>query len=342
MHIKKEETKMKYTNKILLLSSMMLLASCGNNQAPATTSARAANTVDYVLVAEPSMTPALSKNAKASQYASISEEYAKKSGNKPIMQASVFVNDNADADKVNAFLGTLEKDIAAFIENPAVIDSSIAGMSETEASAKLGVPSLAVLKAVSKNGNRMGLGYKNAFENKAAIDNFLTLFGLTAAESAYYKGQSTAPESYELDLKIACPSGAPAVALYKHLKEPEAKLEINASATNVVAYLAPNSSKDIVIAPTNAGITAINKKNAPFKLAATITFGNFYLAATGNDANGKLDPDDYVVAFQQNNVPDKIFRYVYSDVAFTNLHYVDQASDAAACLISGINIADSK
>ena len=146
--------------------------------------------------------------------------------------------------------------------------------------------------------------------------------------------------AYELDLKIASPTGAPAATLYKFLNEPEEKLEINAVASNVIAYLSPNSAKDIVIAPTNAGVTAINKKNAPFKLAATLTFGNFYLAATGNDDDDTLDADDYVVAFQQGNVPDKIFQYVYGDMEFSNLHYVDEASNAAACLISGKNVAD--
>ena len=147
---------------------------------------------------------------------------------------------------------------------------------------------------------------------------------------------------YVLDVKIASPTGAPAAALYKFigqsLDDNNPMVDINAVASNVIAHLIPNSSKDIVIAPTNAGVNAIMKKNAPFKIAATITFGNFYLAATGNDENKTLDPDDYVVAFQQNNVPDKIFRYVYENL--TNVHYVPEASDAAKVLISGKNETD--
>ena len=143
---------------------------------------------------------------------------------------------------------------------------------------------------------------------------------------------------YTLDLKVASPAGAPSVAFYRHLKASEQMLEINADATAVVAYLSANSGKDIVVAPTNAGLNAITKKAAPYKIAATLTFGNFYLAVTGNDENKILDADDYVVAFQQNNVPDKIFKYVYSDL--TNVHYVNAASDASACLIAGKNTAD--
>ena len=152
------------------------------------------------------------------------------------------------------------------------------------------------------------------------------------------KSAEESQQAYALNLKVASPAGAPSVALYRHIKESEDKLEINADPTAVVAYLSANSGKDIVIAPTNAGLSAIAKKGAPFKIAATLTFGNFYLASTGNDENKTLDPDDYVVAFQKNNVPDKIFSYVYSDL--TNVHYVNAATDAAAALISKKNVSD--
>ena len=141
----------------------------------------------------------------------------------------------------------------------------------------------------------------------------------------------------EISLNIACPSGAPAVALYNMYKN--ANVEINADANNVIGYLSTDSNKDIVIAPTNA-LVAVVKKNAPFKIAATVTFGNFYIASTGNDDNGTMDKSDYVVLFQQNGLPDKIFKYVYG-TDFDNLHYVTAASDANKCLISGINASDN-
>ena len=141
----------------------------------------------------------------------------------------------------------------------------------------------------------------------------------------------------DINLKIAAPSGAPAVALLSMFKNDN--VEINASAENVIGYLSANSDKDIVIAPTNA-LVAISKKNAPFKIASTITFGNFYIASTGNDEDEKMDKDDYVVLFQQNGLPDKLFQYVYGN-DFTNLHYVDAASNANACLISGKNVSDN-
>ncbi len=114
-----------------------------------------------------------------------------------------------------------------------------------------------------------------------------------------------------ITVKIASPSKAPAVALFAHLDEDN--VEINSVANNVVAYLTSNSDKDMVIAPTNAGISAIVNKNAQFKIAATVTVGNFYLIQTGKDEDKTLNKGDKVLAFQEQNVAGKVFSYVYGD-----------------------------
>lgn len=134
-------------------------------------------------------------------------------------------------------------------------------------------------------------------------------------------------------LNIAAPKGAPAVALYKHVLEEN--VEVIADASVVLGYLSANSNKDVVIAPTNAGVKAIVEQQAPFKLAATVTFGNFFVCATGNDEDGIMNGDDYVVVFQQNNVPDKVFQYTYSDLELSNIHYVKDATVAGPCLLTG-------
>ena len=140
------------------------------------------------------------------------------------------------------------------------------------------------------------------------------------------------------DLKIVSPSGAPALALYDIYAQDN--VEINKDANNVAAYLSENSDKDIVIAPTNLVAAKVMKAGAPFKLAAVITFGNFYIASTGNDDNDTFDKDDYVVLFQEKGLPDKLFQYVYG-TDYSNVHYVNAASDAAATLISGKNAGDN-
>ena len=95
-------------------------------------------------------------------------------------------------------------------------------------------------------------------------------------------------------------------------------------------------SKDFVVLPTNAGVKAITENNLPYKLAATITFGNFYVASMGNDddENG-MDAGDTILLFQKNNVPDRIFHYIYGTELNAGIHYVNAVSDAAQAAMTG-------
>lgn len=143
--------------------------------------------------------------------------------------------------------------------------------------------------------------------------------------------------SYALDLKVASPAGAPASALYKYVKD--SHVEVTGAAA---AYISANSDVDVVFAPTNAGIAAI-KQGAPYQLAATVTFGNFFLVSTGKDSDGVLSADDYIVGFQQNAVPGKVISHAYPDLP-VDYWTVGEGSEAmqkaAACAISGINTGD--
>ena len=133
--------------------------------------------------------------------------------------------------------------------------------------------------------------------------------------------------SHSLELKVVTPAGSPATAFYKHLGDTE-HLEVNGDANNVIAYLTTTDTaqrKDVVVAPTNAGVAAINK-NAPFKIAATITFGNFFLLSTGKESDGTLSEGDKVIAFQQNGVAGKLFNYVYGDKGLDVTYLTDAAS----------------
>lgn len=133
-------------------------------------------------------------------------------------------------------------------------------------------------------------------------------------------------------LSIVTPTGAPALGFYDFATSPN--FETNDTPTNIVAMMVAGQ-KDVVVLPTNAGIQAINGKSAPYKLAATITFGNFYVVSMGNDTNNTMDADDTILLFQKNNVPDKIFHYVYVDTLNAGIHYVEAVSDASRAIISG-------
>lgn len=142
-------------------------------------------------------------------------------------------------------------------------------------------------------------------------------------------------KNYELNLTVAAPAGAPSACLYKYLAGDKVEVLAAKDASNLVSYM-QNKQKDVVILPTNAGVMAITKQNVEYKIAATITFGNLFIGATGHDADGVLDADDYVVLIQKGNVPDKLFQYCYGDLGLTNTHYIEApTTNVSAVLATG-------
>ena len=155
----------------------------------------------------------------------------------------------------------------------------------------------------------------------------MTLVGCNAKNSS-----SEVKEFDRTSLSIITPTGAPALAFYNYAGL--SNFETNSVPTNIVGIMAAGQ-KDVAVLPTNAGIQAIKGKNAPYQIAATITFGNFYIASMGNDADNEMNAGDKILLFQKGNVPDKIFHYVYGDAFDSSIYYVNAVSDAAAALISG-------
>ena len=154
----------------------------------------------------------------------------------------------------------------------------------------------------------------------------------SSIESSSIPSSSEAPTYDYSSLSIVSPTGAPALAFYQYADK--ANFETNAVPTNIVPMMVAGQ-KDVVVLPTNAGVQAIVNRQAPYKLAATITFGNFYLISMGNDTNETLDTNDKILLFQKGNVPDKIFHYVYGNDLDSAIYYVEAASDAATAAISG-------
>ena len=69
------------------------------------------------------------------------------------------------------------------------------------------------------------------------------------------------------------------------------------------------AQKDVIVLPTNVGVKTIETAQAPYKLAATITFGNFYIASLGNDDNGIMDAT--ITSFYSKIMSDKLFHYIW-------------------------------
>lgn len=158
---------------------------------------------------------------------------------------------------------------------------------------------------------------------KKTISLILTTLALTACGKTNYTIG---------DLSIASPTGAPALAFYNYAEVKD--FETNSVPNNIVAMMSAGQ-KDVIVLPTNAGVQAITNAKADYKIAATITFGNFYIASLNNDDNQEMDASDTILLFQKNNVPDKIFHYIYGDSLNEGIHYVSAVNDAASALIGG-------
>ena len=155
----------------------------------------------------------------------------------------------------------------------------------------------------------------------------------TKTSESSKEGGASATVYYSPDMfSIVSPTGAPALAFYNHAGYKN--FETNSVPTNIVAMM-NKGEKDVVVLPTNAGVQAIVNANAPYKIAATITFGNFFVVSMNNDDNQLMDANDTILLFQKNNVPDKIFHYVYGNTLDSALHYVSAVNDAASAIIGG-------
>ena len=315
--------------QLLIISSLALLTLTACNSKKSEEAPSDNGKYDYVFLAQPAVTAVMQNREGMSIYSNVQNDYKAKSNNLEITQASVFVKADLDQTKVNQFLAMLNSDVTTLLVNPTQeLNTATSGMEEERVTGKLGGKP-AMLGKLIANENQIGIGYKEALTNKNAIDAFISTLGLPASNDSIYYAPAEATPASSLELEVAVPSGAPAIAFYKHLND--AKLDINAAET-VVAYLSSNSSKDVVVAPTNAGIAAINK-GVNFKLAATITFGNFFLMATGNDDDGVLNEGDKVLAFQENGVPGKIFTYVYGDKKL-DVKFVKDAQEAKNTILT--------
>ena len=159
---------------------------------------------------------------------------------------------------------------------------------------------------------------------------------LTIIATAGLLAGCTAKGPSNLEVSVICPTGAPSLAFYNYATD--SKFETNSNAQDGILPLIVKGEKDVVVLPTNAGIQAITKKNAPYKIAATITFGNVYIASTGHDADNTLNDGDYIILFSQGQVPDLLFHYIYGTSLDSNAHYVSNVTDAAKCLKTGKNM----
>ena len=151
--------------------------------------------IDYVFLAQPALYTILNNTnaptyGKASIYKNIQEEYKAKTNNQELVQASVFVRKSDDKDynkMLKAYLENLNQAINEAIENPTLVKESMDQIYSEEVASIFQINSNAA-KAVLEDNNGLGLGYKEALDNKQSIDSFISLFSLGETnEEIYFK-----------------------------------------------------------------------------------------------------------------------------------------------------------
>ncbi len=137
------------------------------------------------------------------------------------------------------------------------------------------------------------------------------------------------------DLTIVTPKGAPVLAFYDQISN-ENYTRVTADAIN--ALWTGDNSPDVIVVDLSSGVNAI-RNGAEYQLAAVITFGNFYLAATGNDEDGTLNEGDTVVLFgTEKMLPNRIWHYLYGEAFDGTLKYEADVQTAAADLTNGADL----
>lgn len=133
-------------------------------------------------------------------------------------------------------------------------------------------------------------------------------------------------------LTIVTPKGAPVLAFYDQIGN-ENYTRVTADA--ISALWTGSESPDVLVVDLTSGIKAI-ENGAEYKVGAIITFGNFYLASTGNDEDETMDSDDRIVLFgNENMLPNRLWHYLYGNDYDASLLFEADAGQAAAALASG-------
>lgn len=139
--------------------------------------------LDYVLLAEPAITSVLKDNQTYKVFKDMQQEYKNKSDGHDMFQASIFVSNRRKETEIKSFLSSIEEDINNGLKNPAIIKERLAKLGE-KATSLFGV-NLGLIESII---HKIGLGYKNAFENKEAIDKYLSVFNIGETnEEIYFK-----------------------------------------------------------------------------------------------------------------------------------------------------------
>jgi NitT/TauT family transport system substrate-binding protein len=135
-------------------------------------------------------------------------------------------------------------------------------------------------------------------------------------------------------ITMMVPYGSPSLAtLYVQIND-HYKVDVVIGAQPLVAAFSAKTH-DVIIAPTQLGAKFYHS-NANYKLAATLVWGNFYLASLSDPLTSiESLAGKHIVVFGQNQTSDIILNFILSHYNIeSNLTYVDSVSATTAILLT--------
>lgn len=150
-------------------------------------------------------------------------------------------------------------------------------------------------------------------------------------------------EKDPVELTVLAPLGTPALSqTYMESTMPSLGAHVSytvetVSGSDPLVAAFTSGSHDIIFAPTNLGAKLIST-GLDYEFAATVNFGNLYLASTGYETLTLDDLDGKeIIAFGQNATPDIILTAILEGHTFTvdpTVTYVDSVTTAQAEILT--------
>ena len=141
-------------------------------------------------------------------------------------------------------------------------------------------------------------------------------------------------------VKVIVPNGAPALSQiaveYEAFEEETPRYDVDTVyGPEPLISAFGSESHEIIIAPVNLGAKLYTEADAPYRFAATLTWGNLYLAS-GESLESLADLDGKTItAFGRNATPDIVLKAVLNTYQFETsptLEYVDGVDTALSTL----------
>lgn len=156
-----------------------------NTSADIKTMIKSGDAYDYALISEPDLTSLLLEGTSVNVFENVQTAYKNKFNQQEIYQASIFVKNGLNKESLDSYLNAVERYVQKISSEPDYLNKILEV--DPTAESVLIIDIRAAIESI-KNGNKLGIGYKKAYEHKEEIDTFLSIFGMSKTDEAiYYK-----------------------------------------------------------------------------------------------------------------------------------------------------------